>query len=317
MTRYVLVRLAQAVPILVTISFLAFLLLKVIPGGPTAAYYGSASVTGADLERIERELGLDRPLPVQYLTWLGSFLQGDWGISFVSRRPVLEMVMERLPATLQLMAAAVVLAVVAAVPLGVLAAVRRYTWVDYVLTVTSFVGLSIPVFWLGLMVIVVFTVQLGWLPGGGIGPPGGEADLLTRLRYLVLPTVTLSFVSVGFFTRYLRASMVEVLTSDSIRFARARGMTNIRLHLRHGLRNAGIPFATVVAIHIPEYLVGAVVVETIFSWPGTGRLFWESAVRFDYPVLMGILVIGSVLVILCNLLADIVYGVLDPRIRYG
>lgn len=317
MTRYVLVRLVQAVPILVGISFLAFLLLKSIPGGPTAAYYGSASVTGADLERIERELGLDRPLPIQYLTWLGSFLQGDWGTSYVSRRPVLEMLLERLPATLQLMAAALLLAVVVAVPLGVLAAVRRYTWLDYTLTVTSFVGLSVPVFWLGLMLIVVFTVQLGWLPGGGIGPPGDDGGLMSRLRYLVLPAVTLAFVSVGFFTRYLRASMVEVLSSDHIRFARARGMASRRLHLRHGLRNASIPFVTVVAIHIPEYLVGAVVVETIFSWPGTGRLFWESAVRFDYPVLMGILVIGSVLVIVSNLLADVAYAVLDPRIRYG
>lgn len=317
MTRYVLVRLVQAVPILIGISFLAFLLLKSIPGGPTAAYYGSASVTGADLERIERELGLDRPLPIQYLTWLGSFLQGDWGTSYVSRRPVLEMLLERLPATLQLMAAALLLAVVVAVPLGVLAAVRRYTWLDYTLTVTSFVGLSVPVFWLGLMLIVVFTVQLGWLPGGGIGPPGDDGGLMSRLRYLVLPAVTLAFVSVGFFTRYLRASMVEVLSSDHIRFARARGMASRRLHLRHGLRNASIPFVTVVAIHIPEYLVGAVVVETIFSWPGTGRLFWESAVRFDYPVLMGILVIGSVLVIVSNLLADVAYAVLDPRIRYG
>jgi len=144
-----------------------------------------------------------------------------------------------------------------------------------------------------------------------------DADLLTRLRYLVLPAVTLSFVSVGFFTRYLRASMLEVLQSDFIRFARARGLPPPRLYLRHGLRNAAIPFVTVVAIHVPEYLVGAVVVETIFAWPGTGRLFWESAVRFDYPVLMGVLVIGSGLVVLSNLVADVAYGVLDPRIRYG
>lgn len=317
MTRFVLARLAQAVPLLLGISLLAFLLLKSIPGGPTAAYYGNASVTGADLERIERELGLDRPLPMQYLTWLGNFLSGDWGTSFVARRPVLDMVLERLPATLELMAVALAVALVVAVPLGVLAAVRRYTWTDSLLTVASFVGLSIPIFWLGLMLIVVFTVQLGWLPGGGTGPVSGGGGLLTRLEYLALPALTLSFVSVGFFTRYLRSSMVEVLSSDQIRFARARGMTPSRLNLRHGLRNAAIPFVTVVAIHIPEYLVGAVVVETIFSWPGTGRLFWESAVRFDYPVLMGILVIGAIVVIVSNLLADIAYGILDPKIRRG
>lgn len=318
MIRFVLVRLAQAVPILVGISFLAFLLLKAIPGGPTAAYYGSANVRGEDLQRIERELGLDRPLVVQYLTWLKNFVQGDWGISYVARRPVLDLLLERLPATLELMGAAVLLATLVALPLGMLAAVRQYSWVDYALTFTSFAGLSVPVFWLGLMLIVVFTVQFGWFPGGGIGPVGGvEADLLTRLRYLALPTVTLSFVSVGFFTRYLRSSMIEVLGSDFMRFARARGVPPSRLYLRHGLRNASIPFVTVVAIHIPEYLVGAVVVETIFSWPGTGRLFWESAVRFDYPVLMGILAIGSGLVIVCNLLADVAYGLLDPRIRLG
>ena len=317
MTRFVLTRLAQAVPVLLGISFLAFLLLKAIPGGPTAAYYGNASVTGEDLARIERELGLDRALPLQYFSWLGNFLQGDWGTSFVARRPVLDMILERLPATLGLMAAALLVSVVVAVPLGVLAAVRRYTWTDYVLTTASFVGLSIPVFWLGLMLIVVFTVGLGWLPGGGIGPVTGDGGLLTRLEYLALPAFTLSFVSVGFFTRYLRSSMVEGLSSDHIRFARARGMTPSRLHLRHGLRNAALPFVTVVAIHIPEYLVGAVVVETIFSWPGTGRLFWESATRFDYAVLMGILVIGSVVVLVSNLLADIAYGLLDPRIRRG
>lgn len=317
MTRFVLVRLAQAVPILVGISFLAFLLLKAIPGGPTAAYYGSANVTGADLERIQRELGLDRPLVFQYTSWLTNFVQGDWGTSYVARRPVLDLVLERLPATLELMGAAVLLAVIIALPLGLLAAVRQYSWADYTLTFASFAGLSVPVFWLGLMLIVVFTVQLGWFPGGGIGPVGVEADLLSRLQYLVLPTVALSFVSVGFFTRYLRASMIEVLSSDFMRFARARGIPPSRLYLRHGLRNASIPFVTVVAIHIPEYLVGAVVVETIFSWPGTGRLFWESAVRFDYPVLMGILVIGSVMVIVSNLLADVAYGLLDPRIRRG
>lgn len=317
MIRFVIFRLVQAVPILLGISFLAFLLLKAIPGGPTAAYYGNASVTGADLDRIEQELGLDQPLVVQYFTWLAKFMQGDWGMSYVARRPVLELLWERLPATLELMAAAVLVSVAVALPLGILAAVRQYTRLDYSLTFFSFAGLSVPVFWLGLMAIVLFTVQLGWLPGGGIGPAVGEPGLLERLKYLLLPTITLSFVSVGFFTRYLRSSMVEILNADFMRFAKARGLPPARLYLRHGLRNAAIPFVTVVAIHIPEYLVGAVVVETIFSWPGTGRLFWESAVRFDYPVLMGVLVIGAVLVILCNLLADIIYRLIDPRIRFG
>ncbi|HIE21113.1 MAG TPA: ABC transporter permease [Acidimicrobiia bacterium] len=275
-----------------------------------------ANVTAADLARIERELGLDRPVIIQYLDWVRRFVTGDWGISFVARRPVLDLVFERLPATLLLMGSGLVLSLVISVPLGVLAAMKRGRWLDSILTFGSFVGLSIPAFWLGLMLIVVFTVWLGWLPGVGIGPPGVEPDLATRLRYLILPTVTISFVSVGFFTRYLRSSMIEVLHRDHIRFARSRGLPRWRVYLRHAFRNAATPFVTVVAIHIPEYLIGALVVETIFSWPGTGRLFWESAVRFDYPVMMGILVLGALLVVISNLMADVAYATLDPRVRY-
>lgn len=316
MAGYLVRRGLQAVPLLLGISLIAFLLLQAIPGGPSAAYRGMANVSAADLARIERELGLDRPVFVQYFSWLTTFVQGDWGISFVARRPVLEMILERLPNTLLLMAAALSVSIAISIPLGLIAAVRQSTWADNTLTFLSFVGLSLPVFWLGLMLIVIFTVILRVLPGGGMGPPGVEADLPTRIRYLVLPTLTLSIVSVGFFTRYLRASMIDVLRTDYLRFARARGIPDRTRYLRHGLRNAAIPYVTVVALHIPDYLIGALVVETIFSWPGTGRLFWESAVRFDYPVLMGILVIGSVIVIVSNLLADILYGVLDPRVRY-
>lgn len=317
MAGYLVRRSLQAVPLLVGISLIAFLLLQAIPGGPSAAYRGMANVTAADLARIERELGLDQPVFVQFANWLARFVQGDWGISFVARRPVLEIILERLPNTLLLMAAALSLSVVLSIPLGMIAAIRQYSAIDTVLTFLSFVGLSLPVFWLGLMLIVLFTVVLGVLPGGGMGPPGVEPDVPTRIRYLILPTLTLSIVSVGFFTRYLRASMIEVLRADHMRFTRARGIPERSRYLRHALRNAAIPYVTVVALHIPDYLIGALVVETIFSWPGTGRLFLESALRFDYPVLMGILFIGSVVVILSNLLADVLYGVLDPRVRYG
>jgi len=314
--RYVVRRAVQAVPLLLGISIVAFFLLQAIPGGPTTVYRGVSNVTAEDIRRIERELGLDQPVWVQYGAWLSRFLQGDWGVSLVARRPVLDMVLERLPATITLMVAAVSVSVLLSVPLGVIAALRRDTWVDQTLTVLSFVGLSIPVFWLGLMLIVLFTVAVPILPGGGVGPPGVDPDLPTRIRYLILPTLTLSMVSIGFFTRYLRASFIEVLRSDHIRFGRARGIPARSLYLRHGLRNASIPYVTVVALHIPDYLIGALVVETIFSWPGTGRLFAESAARFDYPVLMGILFLGSFVVILSNLLADVLYAVLDPRVRY-
>ena len=313
---YVVRRVLQSVPLLLGISLIAFILLQAIPGDPTVAYYGTASVRAEDIERIRRELGLDQPIVWQYVAWLKEFVQGDWGVSYVASRPVLDLVLERLPATLELMAAGLLLSVLLAIPLGLLAAVRQYSLLDYVLTFVSFAGLSLPIFWVGLMLIVVFSLELGWLPSGGKGPPGEDPDLLTRARYLALPAATLAIVQVGFFTRYLRASMLDVLGQDHMRFSRARGVPPLRLYLRHGFRNAAIPFVTVVALHIPDYLIGALVVETIFSWPGTGRLFWESAVRFDYPVLMGVLVIASLFVVVSNLLADVLYGMLDPRIRY-
>lgn len=316
MASYVLRRVLQSVPLLLGISLIAFLLLQAIPGDPTVAYYGTSNVRAEDLARIRSELGLDRPVFVQYFAWLSQFVQGDWGVSYVASRPVLGLVLERLPATLELMGAALALSLLFSIPLGILAAVRQYSWVDYVLTFFSFAGLSLPIFWVGLMMIVVFSVTLGWLPSGGIGPPGEDPDLLTRLRFLTLPALSLALVQIGFFTRYLRASMLDVLRKDYMRFARARGVPPSRLYLRHGFRNAAIPFVTVVALHIPDYLIGALVVETIFSWPGTGRLFWESAVRFDYPVLMGVLVLASLLVVVSNLLADVLYALLDPRIRY-
>jgi len=309
-------RILQAVPILIGISLVAFILLQLTPGGPGAAYRGLANVSSKDLARIEAEFGFDRPLIIQYFSWLGKFIQGDWGISFVARRPVFGLIMERLPATLLLMASGIIVSLVISIPLGLLAAIKRDTWIDHTLTFLSFVGLSIPVFWLGLMLIIIFSVWLGWFPTGGMGPPGQDVGVATRIWYLTLPTVAISMVSLSFFTRYLRASMIETMDEDYMKFNKARGVPPVRRYLRHAFRNAGIPFVTVVAIHIPEFLVGALVVETIFSWPGTGRLFWDSALRFDYPVLMGVLVLGSLMVVASNLLADVLYGKLDPRVRF-
>ncbi|MFV1961522.1 MAG: ABC transporter permease [Acidimicrobiia bacterium] len=316
MLKFVGKRILQALPILVGISLVAFILLQLTPGGPGAAYRGLANVSAEDLARIEAEFGFDRPLIIQYFSWLGQFVQGDWGISFVARQPVFGLIMERLPATLLLMASGITVSLIISIPLGLLAAIKRDTWVDHTLTFASFVGLSIPVFWLGLMLIIVFSVWLGWFPTGGMGPPGEDVGVLTRIWYLTLPTVAISMVSLSFFTRYLRASMIETMDEEYMRFNKARGLPPARRYMRHAFRNAGIPFVTVVAIHIPEFLVGALVVETIFTWPGTGRLFWDSALRFDYPVLMGILVLGSLMVLASNLLADVLYGKLDPRVRF-
>lgn len=293
-----------------------FALLQAMPGGPLAAYRASPFAGEEEIQQIGRQLGLDQPVPVQYARWLSEFVRGDWGYSFSTRQPVIEMIGERARNTFNLMSIALALSLAVSIPLGVLVALRRYSLLDYALTAFSFAGLSIPTFWFGLMAIVIFSVQLGWLPAGGVSTYGVDR-FDDRLRYLVLPVVSLAFVSVGLFTRYLRGTMIEVMSRPYVATARAKGLRERTVVVRHMLRNAAIPFVTVVALHLPELFTGAVVVETIFSWPGVGRLFWESALRSDYPVLMGVLTIGSIFIIASNLIADLAYAYLDPRIRYG
>ncbi len=316
MGRYALARLLQAGPILLGITLVAFLVLSSMPGGPLAAYRGNPNVRGEDLQRLERQLGLDRPVYVRYLIWLGNFLRGEWGYSIVTQQPVLRMIGERFLNSLSLMAAALALTLAVAIPVGVYSAVRQYSLFDYAATGLAFVGLSLPSFWLGLLLILLFAVELRWLPAGGMFTIGAPFSLADRLRYLVLPAATLVVVSAGFYARYLRASVLDVQRQDFVRTARAKGLVDRSVTYRHVLKNAALPFVTVVALHLTELITGAVVVETIFAWPGMGRLFWESALRIDYPVLMGIMTLTAVVVLAANLLADLLYGFLDPRIRY-
>lgn len=317
MRRYLVARLVQAGPILIGITLAAFVVLANMPGGPLAAYRADPSVRAEDLQRLERQLGLDRPIYVRYLIWLGNFLRGDWGYSIVTQRPALDMIGERFINTVYLIAVALGLTLAVAIPVGAYSAVRQYSLFDYTATGLAFMGLSLPTFWLGLLVILLFNVALRWLPAGGMFTIGAPFSLVDRVRYLVLPAATLAVVSAGFYTRYLRAAVLEVLGQDFVRTARAKGMAARRVMYRHVLKNAALPFVTVVALHLPELFTGAVVVETIFAWPGMGRLFWESALRIDYPVLMGIMTFTAMAVLGANLLADLLYGCLDPRIRYG
>ncbi|TME28174.1 MAG: ABC transporter permease [Chloroflexi bacterium] len=317
MGRFVLRRLLQALPLLVAISAVSFTILKLTPGGPLAAYEGNPLFTDEDRARLEHAFGLDQPIPLQYLSWLGQFVRGDWGYSFASHQPVLSLIGERLPNTIYLMGTVFVTVLLLAIPIGVVAAVKQYSWFDHLVTGSTFAFLSTPTFWLGLLLIILFGLQLRLLPIGGIDTPGQPFNIFDRLRHLVLPVATIALVQLGSHVRYLRASMLETITQDYMRTARSKGLGERVVVLRHALKNAAIPLVTVVALDVPELFAGALVTEQIFGWPGMGRLFWDAATRFDYPVLMGILTVSSGLIVLANLLADVVYGYLDPRIRFG
>lgn len=317
MGRYVTRRLIQAIPLLLGISLISFGILKAVPGGPTAAYEGNPNFTDEDLRRLEAAFGLDQPVHVQYLNWLTHFVQGDWGYSYSGGQPVLQLILERLPNTLYLTLVSYLVVLLIAIPIGVLTATRQYSWFDHIVTGSTFAFLSTPTFWLGLLLLLFFGLQLRWLPLGGIQTLGTDFSLVDRLKHLILPVATLALVQIGAYTRFLRASMLETIHQDFMRTARAKGLVERVVVLRHALKNAAIPLVTVAALDLPDLFAGALVTEQIFGWPGMGRLFWDSATRFDYPVLMGILAITSILIVLANLLADVLYGYLDPRIRYS
>lgn len=317
MGRYVLRRLLQSVPLLLGISVIVFGILKAVPGGPLALYESTPGITDEDIQRLQHEFGLDQPLPVQYVTWLAKFVTGDWGYSLVQHEPVLGLIGERLPNTLYLMGTVFVVVLVVAIPIGIVTAMKQYSLLDHIVTGTTFAFLAAPTFWLGLLLIIFFGLDLRWLPLGGMATVGAPFDLLDRLRHLLLPAATIALVQLGARVRYLRASMLETIGLDYVRTARAKGLGERAIVLRHALKNAAIPLVTIIALDIPELFIGALVTEQIFGWPGIGRLFWDAATRTDYPILMAVLAVTSFLVILGNLLADLTYGYLDPRIRYA
>lgn len=322
MASYLLRRLLQAVPLLVVISIIIFVLLQMTPGGPLSVGEGGATAANAaQVARLREKYGLNDPMYLQYLRWAGGVLTGDWGMSFKTGQPVLQVIGQRVSVTLTVGGLAFVLSAVLAVVIGMFAAVKRHSTFDYVTTGVSFVGLATPSFWFGLMLIYVFSFQLGLLPSSGLedlrANHQGWDGLVDRLRHLVLPVTVLSFVTIASLTRYVRSSMLDVLAQDYIRTARGSGLSARAVIFGHALKNASIPVTTVVLLSLPELFLGAVITETIFGLPGMGRLFIESANDRDYPVLLGLLMIASLLVILANLIADLVYARLDPRISYA
>lgn len=323
MLTYAARRTLQAIPILLFLSILLFLLIRLTPGGPLAQAERNPNVTAEQLAALRTRLGLDQPLPVQYARWLGGVLQGDLGDSIKFRRPVAEMIAERIPATLLLVGTGFLLTLAIAIPAGVLSAARPYSLFDYVITTLTFVGQSVPVYWLGLLLILVFyvTLQNPWtgdplFPAAGMSSVGGEGGPLDVLWHLTLPVTALSLGWSAWYSRFLRASMRDVLNEDYIRAARAKGLHARAIHYKHALRNALLPLVTLMALDLPSVFSGALFVETIFSWPGMGRLFWDAARGRDYPVLLAVVMVNAGLIVACNLLADLLYGVLDPRVRY-
>lgn len=316
MGRFILVRLLLAIPTLIGVSLILFVVLHLAPGGPEAMLIGD-QYNEEMAAQARRNLGLDRPLPVQYATWLQTLLRGDLGNSFFSGVPVADVIGQRVAATLQLGVAALVLAICGGVSLGVLAAIRPRSSLDRFSTGLAMLGVSFPPFWLGIVLIMVFSVNLGWFPSSGIATYGAEGDIASRLRHLVLPAVTLAALQLAIYMRFTRSSLIEALDQDFVRTARAKGLAERVVVLRHAFRNALIPLLTIASFSIKSLVGGAVFVEVVFAWPGLGRLTVDSVFARDYPVVLGLTLLFSVVTICANLAVDVLYGVVDPRIRHN
>lgn len=325
MQTYIIRRTLQAIPLLFILSVLLFLLVRAAPGGPLAQAERNPNITAQEIEQLRERLGLNQPLYIQYGKWMRAILlEGDLGQSIKSGRPVIEMISERIPNTLILVGVAFLLTLIIAIPLGALSARKQYSPLDYTITTFTFAGQSVPIYWLGLMFILIFYVWIDnpftgkpLLPSGGMYTVGGDKSIGDLLWHLILPVGTLSLAWIAWYSRFFRASMLEVLNADYIRTARSKGLPERRVLYIHALRNGIMPLVTMIALDFPSMFAGALFVETIFSWPGMGRLFWEAARGRDYPVLLGVILINAGLIVFANILADLLYAVIDPRVRYG
>jgi peptide/nickel transport system permease protein len=317
--RHVAFRVLQAIPLLLGVILINFTLIHAAPGDPVTVMIGPGTVSEEFIAQVRSDLGLDRPFLVQLITYIGRVLQGDLGISYSYRAPVIDVVLGRLPATLLLMVTAYVLAAIVGITLGVVSALRPRSWIDNLASFISVIGYSVPAFWTSFQAILVFALTLGWFPAGGIvdvrSTATGFARVLDILHHLVLPALVLTFFYSALIARLTRASMMETLQSDFILLARAKGLSNLRVTLRHALPNAVLPVVTIIGLQFGDLLAGAVLTETVFAWPGLGRLIIDAAGQRDFPLLMGVFIIGTSLTIVANVITDIVYMLIDPRIR--
>ena len=315
MTRYIARRLLIMIPLLLGLSVFVFVLIRLAPGDPTLFYLPPEDVADPEIRmRIMTRLGLDQPLHIQYVRWLTSALQGDLGFAYGYGEPVLKLIADHVPATVQLQSSALILALVVAIPIGIISATRQYSLTDNAVTLFAFFGLSMPSFWFALMLMLLFAVTLGWLPavGSGAGKP-----VMERWKYLIMPAVVLAFNYMASYVRFMRSSMLENIRKDYVTTARAKGLGERQVLFGHALKNAILPVITVVGMSIPRLLGGAIIVESIFAWPGIGRLGYDAVLRRDYPTIMGLTMLTAAFVMFVNLLVDILYSFADPRIVYS
>ncbi|HEV2415253.1 MAG TPA: ABC transporter permease [Candidatus Dormibacteraeota bacterium] len=322
LAKYVARRFLASIVVIFGVTLITLVLMDRTRGTYVPGIDLNPALRPEDIARLRADLGLDRPFYVWYLTWLWGVIHGDFGRSMIDGSPVTSHILDRLPNTLELTATAIVIGVVVAIPVGVISALRHGSKTDHAMTVISVAGFAVPQFWMGLILILIFSVTLEqhglpWLPSSGAFSAVNGGDFIDRLEHLILPATVLSFFYTSQWSRFIRSSMLEVLSQDYIRTARAKGMSERRVVYLHGLRNALIPLITLVGLELPGLVGGGLVVEVVFGWPGIGKLAFERALQYDYTTVMGVTFFATMLVIAGNLLADILYGVLDPRIRYG
>lgn len=324
MTAFILRRLLQTVLLILALSFVSYALMGLMPGDPLdIACQANPHCTPENLAQMKKNLGLDQPVYIRYAKWLSDFVQGDLGYSRTYRLPVTEILAPRLVNTFYLSGLSLLLSIAIAIPLGVFTSLRQNTKFDYTLNMLAFAGISVPSFWLGLMLIIIFAVKLQWLPASGTETVGLETELsglaliLDRLRYLILPVTALSLLTVASWVRFTRAKMLETMRHDYIRTARAKGLPERQVIVRHGLRNALIPVITVIALDFSGLFSGAVITETVFAYQGAGKLMFDAIFANDYNMAMCSFIITALAVMLMNLAADILYAYLDPRITYS
>jgi peptide/nickel transport system permease protein len=319
MGRYLLRRILISIPVLLGITIAMYIIANMAPGDPITALMNPEQAANMGPEWVEQQkerLGLNDPMPIRYLKWLGQTVQGNLGYSFADRLPVSEKIAERIGPTLQLMAVVLVISVLIGVPLGVLSALKQYSFIDYLLTITGFLTVSIPSFFLALVLIYVFSVRLNWLPATGMYTVGKERTFLDTVQHMILPASVLGLAQAAPIIRYTRASLLETIKQDYVTVARAKGLGEGIVIGRHALRNALIPLITIIALNVPQLLGGTVIIEQVFAWPGMGTLAISSVQGRDYNVLMGINLIAAIMILLSNLLADLIYSFVDPRIKY-
>ena len=317
MIRHLFSRLIQAAAVLLGMSFLIYLLIGLMPGDPVDVMLMSVpNMTPEDVARLKAIYGVDKPLPERYAHWLAAVVQGDLGYSRLFARPVTEVLGQPLLNSLLLMSSSLILAVVVAVPVGTIAALRPRGLLDNAVNLIAFAGISLPTFWLGLMLIVLFSVVLGWLPAGGVGTVGSGGGFTDRLSHLVLPVATLALASAGAYVRHVRAAMLQVLRQDWIRTARAKGASWTRVVVHHALRNAMVPVVTILALDLGALFSGALITETVFAYPGMGKAIYDAVMGNDFNLALAGLLLATLLTLVGNMLSDWIYVVLDPRIRY-